>query len=150
MSAVLRVVKFEKEHFSRMMLKPDTKQETDLVDDYTAFLDCYIKNGLAYTLIADDRIIASGGVVRLLPGSGEYWSLVTPWIHRYPIAFFKAAKERLESMILDLRLHRVQSTVRTDDKRAVKFLLSLGFDIEGLLRKYSPDGLDHYIMGRVK
>jgi hypothetical protein len=133
-----------------MMLKPDTKQETDLVDDYTTFLDYYTKNGLGYTLMVDDRIIAAAGVVRLLPGSGEAWALVTPLIHRYPIAFFRAVRESLESIILELKLHRVQSTVKVNDKRSVKFLIKLGFEIEGLLRKYSPDGLDHFIMGRVK
>jgi hypothetical protein len=149
--STFKVVPFTVEHFNQMTLKPDMKAETDLIPEYDNYLKNYVRQGYAYTLIReeDGAIVWASGVLLHYPGMGECWALTTPLIHKYPKTVARVVRKILFEIIINNKLFRVQVTCKAKDKRAVKFLKFLGFEIEGLMRSYGPDRSDHFMMGRV-
>jgi hypothetical protein len=107
----------------------------------------YEDKGPAFTLKHRGEIVASAGFYILWPGVAEVWMVTTPLVYKYPILFIK---ETIKVFKMVENLYRIQGTVKSSDRRAVKFLERFGFKIEGYLRKYGPDGSDHFIMGRVQ
>jgi RimJ/RimL family protein N-acetyltransferase len=47
-------------------------------------------------------------------------------------------------------LRRIQFTVRVDYNIGLRWAWALGFQQEGILRGYGPDGTDYAIFGRVR
>jgi hypothetical protein len=144
-----RIEPFKAEHFKAMDLKNEMRISTELMPDYELIIKKFETNGPAMTLFIDDKIIGSAGFLPYWPGVAEVWALVTPLVHNYPLEFCKFIKKNMESVISIVGLSRVQATVKVGDQMAVKFLQFLGFKIEGLMRKFGPDGSDNFMMGRV-
>jgi RimJ/RimL family protein N-acetyltransferase len=69
---------------------------------------------------------------------------------RYPKTMTLVAKQFLYIAEVSEGLHRLQITVKSDDTRAYRWAKALGFEEEGLMRKFLPDGSDSYMMARIK
>jgi RimJ/RimL family protein N-acetyltransferase len=48
------------------------------------------------------------------------------------------------------KLARIQASIAVSDTKAVRFGKWMGFEMEGLMRSYGPDGSDYYRMARVQ
>lgn len=104
--------------------------------------------GPSITAYIDDRPVAIFGCVIVWSGMGEAWSLFHPEARRYPIAMTKGANAFFDICEILFSLHRIQITVRSNDKRAVSWARFLHFESEGLLKQYSADKQDYFIMRR--
>jgi ribosomal protein S18 acetylase RimI-like enzyme len=89
------------------------------------------------------------GCIILWTGVAEMWSIISDDARRYPKQLTLVAKGFSDIVAQSLSLHRLQLTVRSDEPRALRWAEYLGFEIEGLMKKYSPDGADTYILARV-
>jgi RimJ/RimL family protein N-acetyltransferase len=49
----------------------------------------------------------------------------------------------------DNDLQRIQASVHANDKQAIRYVEWLGFENEGLMKKFGPDGSDYYRFARV-
>jgi hypothetical protein len=67
-------------------------------------------------------------------------------VDNHPVPFARASQSELEDIAK--RYRRVQATVHVDYVKSIKWLKRLNFEIEGLLKKYGPDGSDYYMMAR--
>ena len=105
---------------------------------------------VAYTLLDDDKVLAVGGAHIMWFGAGEGWVLVSPDCLRTPASFARYAKRLFGSILQDTDLRRVQASIHVDDDRAYRFAEWLGFENEGIMRKYGVDGGDYYRMARVQ
>ena len=56
-----------------------------------------------------------------------------------PLGLTKAVKGWLDSQ---KAYRRIQANVKADDERAVRWIRLLGFENEGLMRAFGPDGAD--------
>lgn len=104
---------------------------------------------VAYTLLDDDKVLAVGGAHVMWFGAGEAWVLVSPECLRKPASFARYAKKLFDSILQDTELRRVQASIHVDDDRAYRFAEWLGFENEGVMRKYGVEGDDYYRMARV-
>ena len=105
-----------------------------------------------YTTIYEGAIVAVGGLVVLRKGLGVCWLILTANCKKkgfYGIVALSAIKDKTEELIQMNNIKRAQATVRTDFPQAIKMIEFLGFQREGLLRKYCPDGGDSYIYARL-
>ena len=82
-------------------------------------------------------------------GAGEAWVLVSPECLGKPASFARYAKKLFDSILQDTELRRVQASIHVDDDRAYRFAEWLGFENEGVMRKYGVEGDDYYRMARV-
>jgi len=97
--------------------------------------------GPAVTAIADEKIVACGGIEVVWPGVAEAWCLF-PHAMSHCEMLPRHAKRILQQWIEDYQLVRVQAPLRADFQTGIRFAEWLGFRCEGRLRRYHPDGCD--------
>lgn len=114
-----------------------------------AMLEMQARLGLAVTALVHNKPVAMFGCIMLWTGVAEMWSIISDDARRYPKQLTIVAKGFSDIVAQSLSLHRLQLTVRSDEPRALRWAEYLGFEIEGLMHKYSPDGTDTYILARV-
>ena len=114
-----------------------------------AMLEMQARLGLAVTALVHGKPVAMFGCIILWTGVAEMWSIISDDARRYPKQLTLVAKGFSDIVAQSLSLHRLQLTVRSDEPRALRWAEYLGFEIEGLMKKYSPDGADTYILARV-
>jgi len=103
----------------------------------------------ARTLSIDGKILAIVGLTPIYAKVGEFWAIISPDVAQKPVAFARAVKDLLESYCEAHKLVRVQIVVPRPVKEAFDFALFLGFEPEGILKKYGPLGEDYVMMGRI-
>ena len=102
--------------------------------------------GWCKALIVDEQLICIGGIHQYWDGVGEGWLAVHICAsdERYKAA--SAIKRLIKRGILELGLWRLQATVKVDyDQPTRKILEQAGFDLEGVMHKYTPDKKDAYL-----
>tara|TARA_R110002167_G_scaffold62113_2_gene175400 strand:- start:611 stop:1051 length:441 start_codon:yes stop_codon:yes gene_type:complete len=105
--------------------------------------------GLAFTGLIDGYVIASAGIKPLWPGVGEAWIVASDNMPKKKLSVIKLIKENFDRMIHDNGFVRVQACIRSDWPEAKRFAEFLGFEHEGIMKKYGPDGQDYLRMARV-
>ena len=105
---------------------------------------------VGFTLEDSGTVMAVGGVHVMWFGAGEAWVLVSPECLDIPASFARYAKRQFNSILQDTGLRRVQASIHVDDDRAYRFAEWLGFENEGVMRKYGVEGDDYYRMARVQ
>ena len=118
-------------------------------EDRKRFVTFQSQCGPCITAFVNRRPVAMFGLVFFWKGMGEAWSLFTEESRRYPIAMTKGANAFFDSCQILFNLHRIQITVKCNDKRAVSWAKYLNFTEEGKMIAYSADKEDTYIMRRI-
>ena len=91
------------------------------------------------------------GFVDMWPGVGEAWFIASNKIHEYPRKFIRFAKTDVMQRVIDENgLWRVQAVCKSDWPVALKFARFMGFEVEGVMRKYGPEGMDYTRVAWVK
>lgn len=107
-------------------------------------------NGKCITGLVDGRIVGVGGIDELWPGVGEVWLMLSYEVDRYPIRSYEVIRQGLLELIEHNDLWRVQAWGRVGFHQAHTLFRHLGFEVEGLARKYAPDGVDSILYAKVK
>ena len=105
-----------------------------------------------YTAIYESAIVAIGGLQVRWEGVGLMWLMLTADCKKYGIyslLALEAIKEKVEYLIEKNNLWRAEAAVRTDFPQAIKMVEFLGFEREGLMRKYYPDKTDAWLYSRI-
>lgn len=133
-------------------------------------LDSYARSGRCWTAIVNPppapsregngigapsqggvpTILGMGGVVPAWQGVAIAWLLTACEIERYKLFFHKTIVAMLDGAIRELGLHRVDVTVLAEHETSIHWLERLGFQCEGLMRKFDSQGNDYYRYALVK
>ena len=105
--------------------------------------------GPAWTLLCDGRVIGCGGVMLLWAGVGEGWMLPGTRAQHHRFAMHRAVARMLNEVQTMKRLNRVQTVVHVHYPRSVRWLERLGFENEGLMKKFGLNGDDYWRLARV-
>ena len=92
--------------------------------------------------------VAGWGLAPQWPGRAIAWAILTPM----PLGELRAVT-RLGRVFLDRQAGaypRIEASVRPDWEPGLHFLRLMGFQSEGLLRKYDPLGQDHLMYARIR
>ena len=116
-----------------------------------AIFELYPKAGPAITLINDQlEPVASAGMACLWPGVGEFWMIPSVLVSRHKVSVVREAKRFLADCLERFNLHRAQATIREKDGIALGWIERLGFEREGLMRKFGSDGENYFMYARVQ
>ena len=136
------IVPFKKEHLAKINLlfemTEDGKQSLATYDDV-----------IGYTGLEGNTVLATGGVHRMWEGVGEAWLLVGKEGYDIPKTVAKYTSYIFQHIQEEHQMFRIQASVSAMDKRANKYAQWLGFEKEGIMRKYGPDGSDYIRYARV-
>ena len=109
----------------------------------------YSTKGNAYTMFMNDKPIFAIGIVILWNGVAEGWVLASQNIFEMKFLAAKTMKELTDDMCKKNKIKRLQTSVKADFKLGVRFATWLGLEVEGLKKKYGPDGSDYYQLGKI-
>ncbi len=138
----MRIVPFEPWHLG--LIEPRWPN-ADIADgtklQYGRF---YQRAGPAWSGVHHGKVIVASGIVMLWPGVVEAWLFASDGIKECKIAFHKAVVRMMEGLMRDANLHRIQTSCHSEYATSRKWLERLGFQCEGLMAGYAPDGTDYY------
>lgn len=103
--------------------------------------------GPAYTAMDGSEVIACAGLAEQWAGRATAWSILSK--HVTGSKFVRLHK--IVQRFLDMQDYaRLEMTVDQGFEQGVRWAEMLGFECEGLMRKYSPNGTNCYLYARVK
>ena len=102
--------------------------------------------GKSFTAIDGDRVLGCAGLIPYWEGRAEAWALLAKDIKGQFIHIHLAAVRFLDAC----GFRRVEAHVDADFGCAKKWIEMLGFEFEGPLKAYTPDGRDCLRYARVR
>lgn len=139
----LDIVPFEPGHVERMKLQH--RQINALSVATGQYLFALKVGGLSATAMDGATVLACAGIVIEPFGSGTLWSFVSDEAGRHFVRLDRCVRRMLSIP----RLRRIDATTEVGFAQGCRWLEMLGFENEGVMRKYGPDGADHYRYARV-
>jgi hypothetical protein len=100
------------------------------------------ESGMCVTGWIDGQPECVAGIDLLWEGVGDVWLMVTPAIDKHVKEGYKLIRMGLKKLIKDHKIRRLQSYGRVDYAQCHTLFKHLGFEVEGLARAYSSDGVD--------
>jgi hypothetical protein len=102
--------------------------------------------GPAYSAVIDDKVIACLGIIPQWENRAIAWGLISGDAGKYFIGVHKAVKR-----FLDLQDYaRIETSVSCNFDQGHRWAQMLGFEREGMMRKYTPDGRDCDLYARIR
>lgn len=111
--------------------------------DYGIYL---YKSGPAFSLEDGGAIIATAGIIRIWPGRASAWALLSPTSGKHMARITRAVIRFLE-VAEDFR---IETTVDDGFDAGHRWANLLGFEREGYMKKYLPDGRGAWLYARVR
>ena len=108
------------------------------------------ESGKCITGWVDGEIIGVAGIDVLWEGVGDIWLMLTPAIYSHMKDGYRAIRDGMKKLIDDNKMRRIQSHGRVDFPACHNLFAHLGFEVEGLARKYTTDGVDCVLYAKVK
>lgn len=140
----MNIVQFEPDHFSRLLLQPSQAimQPTLSNPSYGPSLKAA---GPAYSLVDGDEVFAVAGLIPQWNHRAIAWAMISGEAGKHFFALHKAVRRALT-------LHhyrRVETAVACDFPQGQRWAELLGFEREGRMRAYTPDGQDCDLYARI-
>jgi len=108
-----------------------------------------LPNSYALSLYLDGKVEACLGMMVLWEGNADVWTFASKKCKDHPIAFHKAVARILDAYQNGLGAKRVSAGTPSSFTEGCRWLESLGFNREGKMLKYGPDGSDWWLYARV-
>lgn len=141
------LVPFIPEHLNGFKFEQPDMQGHDDISNHTI---AQAHGNTAVSVIQYGKTLGIFGSSKVWNGLEEAWFLVDEVTRRYGIAMTKVAKKFIQLKFQEDMLNRLQITVRCNDNRAYKWAKCLGFQTDGVMRQFGPDGSDYYMMAITK
>lgn len=139
-SVDLNIAKATLQHFDEIELQP--QQRGAQVE-----ADALISEGPAFAVMRKGEVLAIAGIVPMWwEGRFYAWSLLSVHAGPHLLRLTRMIRRYLDSF----PYRRIEMTVDADFSQGERWALALGFEREGLLRRYSPRGEDCWMYSRVR
>lgn len=149
--AKVNIVPFTWHHIAAMNIRPDELGDQTSIKDYIERAKIYAQRGPCYTAIFESEGVAMcWGFLPYWKGVYEAWALTSYLVEKHPIATIRTAQSIFNHIESDLQAHRLQITVKANNKRSMRFAEALRFRPEGVLKSYGPNGSDYVMMARTR
>ena len=138
------IVPFEPEHIRTLILQDAQNWMMPMLKlEYGAAMKIA---GPCFTAMEGDEILACSGVAHAWENRDMAWALISNSSGPHFIKIFRAIKR-----FLDINpARRVEATVDVHFSEGHRLMQMLGFEYEGYLRAYLPDGRDQALYARVR
>lgn len=140
-----------------MIVRPWTKGDTDrivlqpaqwylraMVDAETDFSGM-ADQGLAWTAESDGRILGIAGMLPQWENRAIAWALLADNLDNQFLKIHTAVKRFIDVS----GFRRIEATVDMGFPQGIRWMKMLGFEQEGIMRAYRPDGADMILFARI-
>ena len=100
----------------------------------------------AFTGVVDGRVLVCSGVHEVWAGRGVAWALISKDAGQH----FFAVHRAVSGFLKQAPLRRIEAMIDAGFAPGVRWAKMLGMQQEGLMRAYSPTGVDYFIYSRIK
>ena len=140
----MTIVPFQPEHLTAIRLQPAqiALQPTLMQSGYGPALQAA---GPCYSALVDDEVIACAGFYPQWEGRAIVWALISASAGRH---FFALHKAVLRGFKLQ-GFRRLETAVVVGFTEGERWARMLGFELEGRMRGYMPDGTDCDLYARI-
>lgn len=145
----MEIVPFKTEHAQFILSQQLNANELYLRPEHRKYAMYLEELGLSFTALINNKPIAAGGIYVLWDGVAEGWVMATKDIWQHSIVMAKHFKKKTDVLIETTNIKRLQTTVKADFKLGHRFAQWLGFEKEGLMKYYGPDGSDYVRYARI-
>jgi RimJ/RimL family protein N-acetyltransferase len=143
----IEVIPYKKEH-AYLIYENIRERDAGISSDIDELSAAWERQGPAYTVIIDGELVFCGGFILMGWNRAEAWTLMSDLFYKYPKACFKICRDYTNKVINEYGLKRVQAIIDVDFEAGVRFAERLGYEEEGRLKAYGPDGEDMLMFGR--
>ena len=144
-----QIVPYHPALLQMMDLREPDRVFFDHIPQFETVIAAYDNMGPAYVGCHRGKPIIIVGCIKLWKGNAELWMLTDTAITAVVRPFWTATKRLLAIITEELQIVRLQCTVCSDNKPAVRFIEYCKFQQEGLLHRYGPDGSDFFMYSRI-
>ena len=149
---MLYIVPYKKEH-GQIILSYQMNHKILEADRHYINVEGDAKNleqdHLAFTGMVNDKPIFAAGMKMIWGQVAEGWVIATHEVWNHPLAVAKAIKKDFARVAKKNNIKRVQTAVRVDFDKGLRFAKWLGLENEGLMKHYGFDGSDQYRYARI-
>jgi len=138
------IVPFEPKHLEILILQPSQVEFSNLFD--SQYGPALAQSGPCFTAMDGDEVIACSGVVKQWDNRGTAWALISGNAGRHFVRIHKAVQRFLDTT--DFR--RVEAWADAGFEQGHRWLHMLGFEREGYMRAFSPQGADAVLYARIR
>ena len=131
---MIRLIPYAPEHMDLFEQLPEDIERYGLFTSETP--NPQAEYGIAFTAFIDGRIVIVGGILQISQHTGKGWTMISKHALAYGSAVFYAVRQQLESMMKDMRLHRIETTNLKDATEHHRWCRLLGFKAEGEMPYY--------------
>jgi RimJ/RimL family protein N-acetyltransferase len=103
-------------------------------------------HGFAWTAEHDGQVIAIAGVLPQWENRATAWALIAKSAGEH----FKAIHDAVVEFLDRAPFRRIDATVDVGFTQGHRWIKMLGFELEGYMRAYRPDGADMLLYARVR
>ena len=100
-----------------------------------------------HTYLYKGRVLCIAGYVEVWPGVREVFVIPSVYVSYYAVPFHRAVRKTLDGWMKEC--HRMQTNSLADEVTD-RWMVGLGFHVEGVLEKYSYNRLDYKMWARLK
>ena len=135
-------IPFEPKHLCALRAQPMQVNEVSLI---TPGIASALADGDAWSIYDDEMPLFCGGIVEGTQSTGYLWAFVSGEAGPRMRTITRMCARYLAMK----RLRRIETSARADFAAGCRWAKLLGFENEGLMRKYGADGSDHYRYARI-
>ena len=141
---------FEPDHAKKII---SYGMNSKLMEIDAGFEDNHIYNysteGNAYTMFVNGKPAFACGIVVLWDGVAECWVMASQNIYDMKFLAARTILDLQDKLCKKNKIRRLQTSVKADFKKGLRLAEWCGLEIEGLKKKYGPDGSDYYQLGKI-
>ena len=149
MDNILHIVPYTKEHgdfiLSCQMNHNILERDRKFIEDGKNLLE----PNLSFTGLIGNKPIFAAGMKMIWGQVAEGWVIATQDVWDHPLSVAKAIKKDFAKVARKYNIKRVQTAVRSDFDKGIRFAEWLGLENEGLMKHYGFDGSDQYRYARI-
>jgi len=105
--------------------------------------------GNAYTMFVDGNPVFACGIVVLWDGVAECWVMASQNVYEMKFLAARTILDLQDKLCKKNKIRRLQTSVKADFKKGLRLAEWCGLKVEGLKKKYGPDGSDYYQLGKI-
>jgi RimJ/RimL family protein N-acetyltransferase len=142
----MNIEPFKPEHFDTLILQPAQEYARPNLEN-RGYGEALASRGDAFTGFIDGRVVGCVGVLPMWEGRAEAWALLARDVG------LRGMREVHNAVLRYLEMcpyRRLEAHCDADFPQARRWLEMLGFEFEGPLRAYKPDGKDCLRFARIK